>query len=127
MPYFTVAVRARVLTAPMLVLVLVLALSARAAGAASPVDCAKAQSPTERLICRTPSLLQADARLAAYFEIATQFVGMGVRGDLYDSQQAFPAQRDKCGVDKSCILAAYKKQMAPLEAIIDNVKSHGPF
>jgi hypothetical protein len=26
--------------------------------------------------------LQADARMTAYFEIATQFVGMGVRGDL---------------------------------------------
>jgi len=36
----------------------------------------------ERTICSTPSLLQADARMTAYFEIATQFVGMGVRGDL---------------------------------------------
>jgi uncharacterized protein len=123
MPYFTVAARRFGVAVP----VLVLALSVRGASAASPIDCSKAQSPTERTICQTPSLLQADARLTAYFEIATQFVAMGVRGDLYDSQQAFPAQRDKCGVDESCILAAYKKQVAPLEAIIDNVKSHGPF
>jgi uncharacterized protein len=60
------------------------------AHAASPIDCAKASSVTERIICSTPSLLQADARMTAYFEIATQFVGMGVRGDLQDSQQAFP-------------------------------------
>jgi uncharacterized protein len=65
--------------------------------------------------------------MAAYFEIATQLVGMGVRGDLQDSQQAFPAARNKCGTDKACILAAYKKQMAPLEAVIENVKEHGPF
>jgi len=71
--------------------------------------------------------LQADARLTAYFEIATQLVGMGVRGNLYDSQQAFPSLRDKCGADKSCILAAYKKQMTPLEDIINHVKSQGPF
>jgi uncharacterized protein len=95
--------------------------------AASPIDCAKASSPTERTICSTPSLLQADARMTAYFEIATQFVAMGVRGDLYDSQQAFPAVRSKCGTDKTCILAAYKKQTAPLEAVIANVKTHGPF
>jgi uncharacterized protein len=95
--------------------------------AASPIDCAKAANATERTVCRTPSLLQADARMTAYFEIATQFVGMGVRGDLEDSQQAFPAVRNKCGTNKACILAAYKKQMAPLEAVIENVKTHGPF
>jgi uncharacterized protein len=94
---------------------------------ASPIDCAKASSPTEKTICSTPSLLQADARMTTYFEIATQFVGMGVRGDLYDSQQAFPAVRSKCGTNKACILAAYKKRTAPLEAVIANVKTHGPF
>jgi uncharacterized protein len=72
-------------------------------------------------------LLQADARMTAYFEIATQFVGMGVRGHLQDSQQAFPAVRTKCGTDKACILAAYQKQTVPLEAVIANVKTHGPF
>jgi uncharacterized protein len=65
--------------------------------------------------------------MTAYFEIATQLVGMGMRGNLYDSQQAFPAARSKCGPNKACILAAYKKQTVPLEAVIANVKSHGPF
>jgi uncharacterized protein len=97
------------------------------AHAASPIDCAKAANATEQTICSTPTLLQADARMTTYFEIATQFVGMGVRGDLQDSQQAFPAVRNKCGTDKACILAAYKKQTAPLEAVIANVKTHGPF
>jgi uncharacterized protein len=97
------------------------------AHAASPIDCAKASSATERIICSTPSLLQADARMTAYFEIAAQVVGMGVRGDLQDSQQAFPAVRNKRGTDKGCILATYKKQTAPLEAVIANVKTHGPF
>jgi uncharacterized protein len=108
-------------------LVLALAGASLVAHAASPIDCAKASSPTEKTVCSTASLLQADARMTAYFEIATQFVGMGVRGDLGDSQQAFPAVRDKCGTDKACILAAYKKQTALLEAVIANVKTHGPF
>jgi uncharacterized protein len=97
------------------------------AHAASPINCTKTANATERTICATPSLLQADARMTTYFEIATQFVGMGVRGDLQDSQQTFPAVRSKCGTDKACILAAYKKQTAPLEAVIANVKTHGPF
>jgi uncharacterized protein len=110
-----------------LTLILATAFLTSAAYAASPIDCAKVTNATERTICSTPLLLQADARMTTYFEIATQFVGMGVRGDLYDSQQAFPAVRNKCGTDKACILAAYKKQTAPLEAVIANVKTHGPF
>jgi uncharacterized protein len=97
------------------------------AHAASPIDCAKTTNATERTICATPSLLQADARMTTYFEIAIQLVGMGVRGDLQDSQETFSALRNKCGTDKACILAAYKKQTAPLEAVIANVKTHGPF
>jgi len=94
---------------------------------ASPIDCSKASSPTEKIVCNTPALLQADARMTAYYEIAIQLVGMGVRGDLGDSQMAFPAVVNKCGTDKACILAAYKKQTAPLEAVIAIVKTHGPF
>jgi uncharacterized protein len=112
---------------PDLALALVATTFTLSAHAASPIDCAKATSPTEKTICRTPTLLQADARMAAYYEIATQLVAMGARGDLGDSQQAFPAVRDKCGVDRGCILAAYKKQTAPLEAVIEKVKAQGPF
>jgi uncharacterized protein len=97
------------------------------ARAISPINCAKSVNAAELTICATSSLLQADARMTTYFEIATQFVGMGVRGDLEDSQRHFVAVRDKCGTDKACILAAYKKQMAPLEAVIASVKTHGPF
>jgi uncharacterized protein len=112
----------------MKVLLTLIFLSAPFAGwGAAPINCAKAATPTERTICRTPSLLQADARMTAYFEIATQFVGMGVRGDLGESQQAFPAVRGRCGRDKACILDAYRRQTAPLEAVIANVKTHGPF
>lgn len=111
---------------PLMVVLGVACLSV-AARAASPIDCTKANSQTELTICGTPALLQADARMSAYYEIATQLVGMGVRGDLDDSQRAFPAVRNKCGTDKTCILAAYWKQTEPLEAVIATVKTHGPF
>ncbi len=107
-------------------LILVVCASIKA-HAASPINCAKITNATERTICGTPSLLQVDARMTVYFEIATQLVAMGQRGNLQDSQQAFPALRNKCATDKDCILAAYKKQTAPLEAVIANVVTHGPF
>jgi uncharacterized protein len=110
-----------------LMLALAMACLGATARAASPIDCTKANTPTEQTICSTPALLQADARMTAYYEIATQLVGMGVRGDLDDSQRAFPALRNKCGTDKTCILAAYWKQTEPYEAILANVKTHGPF
>ena len=106
---------------------ILLATAPLSAYAASPINCAKITNATQRAICGTPSLLQADARMTAYFEIATQFVAMGTRGNLQDSQVAFAAVLDQCGTDKACILAAYKKQMAPLEAVIARVKTHGPF
>jgi len=108
-------------------LLLVLAGTSLTACAASPINCKKAHTATEHTICSSAELLQADARMTAYFEIATQFVGMGVRGDLGESQQRFPAERDKCGRNKTCILEAYQKQTAPLEAIIANVKTRCPF
>jgi uncharacterized protein len=109
------------------ILLIVLAGSSLISYAASPIDCAKAANATQRTICHTPTLLQVDARMTAYYEIAIDLVAMGQRGDLGDSQQAFPAVRDKCGTYKACILAAYKKQTAPLEAVIANVESQGPF
>ena len=107
-------------------IVLVVCASIRA-HAASPINCTKVTNSTDRAICATPSLVQADERMTTYFEIATQLVAMGQRGNLQDSQQAFPALRNKCGTDEVCILAAYKKQTAPLEAVIANVVTHGPF
>jgi uncharacterized protein len=92
-----------------------------------PVDCSHPHSPTESTICRHAHLIQMDAVLAAYYQIATQFVAMGARGDLADSMASFPARRNACGSDTQCIERAYREQMVPLQGIIDRVKTHGPF
>ena len=115
------------LTTVMRAQILLLFASSLVTYVSSLIDCVKANTPTERTICRTPSLLQTDARLTAYFDIATQLVGMGVRDNLVEFQQAVPSLRDRCGADKACILAAYSKQIAPLESVIANVKTHGSF
>lgn len=65
--------------------------------------------------------------MTAYFEIAVKFVAMGSRGALYDSQREFPAERGKCGTNKTCILVTYKKQMVPLEGVIQLVSTKGPY
>ena len=54
-------------------LTLALAAASLTAHAASPIDCAKVANPTEKTICSTPTLLQADARMTAYFGAISSF------------------------------------------------------
>jgi uncharacterized protein len=72
---------------PSLLALIAISLTAQAA---SPIDCTKATNTTERTICHTPSLLQADARMTAYFEIAIQFVGMACAATSEIRNRHFP-------------------------------------
>lgn len=87
----------RVAIAPFAVAALLLGPPVRAAS----FDCAKARSPDERLICATPALDAADARMGAAFKaLADGFNGddfalAGVRGE----QRAWVQRRNRaCGI-----------------------------
>ena len=92
-----------------------------------PIDCAKAATPNEKTICSDPTLIQADARMDALYNVSLHFVAMDTRGDLQDQQPVWIRQREACGANKSCIRAAYKKRTAVFEAIIKHVATFGPF
>jgi len=111
-----------------LALLLVLTSSAPAMAADyAPLDCAKAATPTEKAICSSYGLGQAEARMATLYQWATSFVAMGQRGILQDQQTAFIKKREACGADARCIGSAYSIRIEQLEAVMDNVKRHGPF
>ena len=93
----------------------------------APLDCAKAVSPADKAICSDYRLGQQEARVATLFEWTTSFVGMGQRGDIQDAQHAFIAAREACGADVGCLAAAYARRIARLEAVMEDVKSRGPF
>jgi uncharacterized protein len=93
----------------------------------APIDCSKASSPTERAICRSYPLGQAEARMATMFGIVTSLVAMGQRGDIGDAQRKWLKERNACGDDNACIARAYQSRIAALSAAFDAIASRGPF
>ena len=76
-------------------------------------DCAKAETPTEKAICKDGRLAQLDRAIAAAFrqlkkELAT------VTDEIDDEQKEFLAQRDKCGSDVACLRKAMDQRRAAL-------------
>jgi len=100
---------------------------ANAAAGYAPIDCAKAVTATDKLICATYSLGQTEARMATLYGIATALVAMGQRGDIGDAQVQWLKQREACGGSLTCIEAAYAKRIPELQAVIDSVVAKGPF
>ena len=94
---------------------------------AQPIDCLKAKTQTERTICRTPTLLQADARMDALFSVAAGFSGMGSAAAMREDQRSFPGRREHCGTDVQCLLDLYQKQTQPYIKQIEHVRTFGPF
>lgn len=93
----------------------------------APIDCAKAKSASERTICKSYDLGQADARMATLYGIATSLVGMGQRGDIQDAQRVWLKKRDDCGKHISCLTDAYDVRIHQLNKVIEGIASHGPF
>ena len=93
----------------------------------APLDCAKAGSPADKAVCSDYRLGQQEARMATLFEWTTSFVGMGQRGTIQDEQRAFITAREACGSDAVCLGGAYAKRIAQLEAVMEDIKSRGPF
>ena len=75
-------------------------------------DCAKASTGSERLICSSRELSEADVRLAQIYRVAAS--DSSDRETLRNSQNAWRKdERDAC-IDAACMLAAYRKRIAQL-------------
>jgi uncharacterized protein len=85
--------------------------------AASPgwaaIDCSRAQSNAEKMLCSNTRLMQADERLAFAYRGA---IRRGVNPqELIESQRAWIKDaRDACN-DVDCMLRAYQDRIADLE------------
>jgi len=93
----------------------------------APIDCSKASSPTQRAICRSYPLGQAEARMATMFGVVTSLVAMGQRGDIGDAQRKWLKERDACVDDSTCIARAYQSRITVLSTTVDAIASRGPF
>jgi uncharacterized protein len=71
---------------------------------AASFNCAKAELPDEKAICKSRVLSELDVRMAALYGARMKIpMLMGSRGAAQDEQHAFLAQRASCGVDGACI------------------------
>jgi uncharacterized protein len=114
---------------PLITLALMMLLPPAAANAGdyAPIDCSKAHAPTEKAICSSYALGQAEARVATLFGIATSLVAMGQRGDINDAQRKWIETRDACGANEPCLASAYDERIRALNGIVQGIASRGPY
>jgi uncharacterized protein len=91
---------------------------ARAADYA-PIDCGKASSGTERAICRSYPLGQAES---AHGDIVRRRDVAGCDGATWRYRRC-AAKMD----DNACIARAYQSRIAALSSALDAIASRGPF
>ncbi|WP_375338714.1 lysozyme inhibitor LprI family protein [Acinetobacter soli] len=100
------------------------------AGAASAASfpCEKAQLRSEKTICQTRSLNDADVKMATTYAIVLHALPMGGRDAEKGMQYQWLKQRNTCGSNTSCLSRSYASRQQHLDDIIQNrVLSHGPF
>jgi uncharacterized protein len=88
--------------------------------AAQDFDCRRAQTTSERMICRSDRLAGLDERMSSlYSELKAASGNRYERNDLRDYQRQFLAARDSCGRDTECIRGAYLDQISVLESRLE--------
>lgn len=94
---------------------------------AASFDCTRARRADEVAICGNRALEDADVKMSTTYTLVLQLVGMGMRGDLRDSQTAWLRERGRCGGNVTCIAQAYRARTQRLEAVFQTVVRQGPF
>lgn len=82
---------------------------------AGPIDCSKAKSVVETLICYNQDLLSADHELAQIY-LVLQFVSEDPP-ETRIAQVAWKNKRDKCR-DHNCVFSMYDNRMREIRAIL---------
>ena len=101
----------------------VVAFAAAPAGANPSFDCSKAQSVSEREVCRVPELQWFDRQLAHLYHDVKGKGGAQVVAD----QRAFLAQREACGTNLECLEKAYGDRLKALGRLSDVYDPVGQF
>ncbi|HAH11167.1 MAG TPA: hypothetical protein DCL54_04195 [Alphaproteobacteria bacterium] len=109
-------------------LVLIGFASVGGAHAAAPyINCPAASALDERTICRTIRLVQLDAEMATLYRLTLSLVGMGTRDSIKDEQADWLRARRACRTSVPCLRNHYEDRIETLDAILDRVRSEGPF
>lgn len=90
--------------------------------------CDKAKTPTEKAICQTRSLNDADVKMVTTYNIVIHALPMGGRDAEKGAQYQWLKQRDACGAQVKCIAQRYAERQKHLDDIVQNrILTQGPF
>ena len=123
----------RKLTAPLLGIACSLALlhdSTAAQGTAPSIDCARAASAVEEMVCRDGALASLDRKLVDVYATASKTATSDQKNRLAADQQRWLNERDACAKSSeksTCTKERYLQRIADLQAQFKLVPSHGPF
>ena len=95
---------------------------------AASYNCDKAKTSTEKSICQTRSLNDADVKLVTTYNIVLHALPMGGRDAEKSAQYQWLKQRDSCRANVSCIGQRYNERQKHLDDIVQNrILTQGPF
>lgn len=93
------------------------------------IDCAKASSDVEQLVCGDPALSAQDQKLGNVYKEAEAKQGTPVPAWFINEQREWNADRDACAKSpamKSCVDSAYTRRIAAIQATSLLVPTKGP-
>lgn len=83
---------------------------------AASFDCAKASTPDERAICKTPDISALDSEMGGlWFAYSKVPMLMGSNGARMDDAQNFLQERGQCGANLACLRALYRARIDVLK------------
>ncbi len=92
-------------------------------GAQPSFDCSGALTPTERLICTFAPLGALDSEMAALFGRVTTALTPDQRERIVAEQRAWLERRNACGLDRGCLIGAYRERVAVLQGILRRIEA----
>ncbi len=81
-------------------------------------NCARARTPGEVAVCRSPQLASLDREMAGFFNSAVRNGDPETRAILQRTRTRFLSFRDRCGSDR-CIADAYRGRITEIRDIVD--------
>ena len=94
---------------------------------AASFNCERAQTSTEKAICKQNELNDADVKMATTYNIVRKLVPMGTRSLIQEEQVKWLQLRDRCQDNVSCLVEVYKMRQQKLDLHLSRIYKLGPF
>ncbi|EDQ9731860.1 hypothetical protein BH006_06785 [Salmonella enterica] len=88
---------------------------------AASFDCLRVTGTDEKAVCANRQLSDLDVEMAVKYHWLSGLAGMGVAGDMRDSQQLWLQKRRACGGDTDCLHTLYLQRIQALNRIYDAI------